>query len=115
MKYQCNFCKRPFIHTAEIIEMNPTGLNEDLTKKLLPNAAQVTTQVCPFCLNKDYTEFVEPVVSEQKTVGVLVIDLVPGDNIALNKALADGYEIVGRYAKAYTLEKKQPIKTEAKT
>ena len=46
--------------------------------------------------------------TEQRTEAVLVIDLVVGENLALNKALADGYEIVGRYAKQYTLEKKKP-------
>jgi hypothetical protein len=68
-------------------------------------------KICPQCdgHNSNISEFIEPVVPEQKTVAVLVVDLVTGENLVLNKALVDGYEIVGRYAKAYTLEKKAPL------
>ena len=64
--------------------------------------------VCPFCYSKEYAEAPPEPATEQRTEAVLVIDLVTGENLALNKALADGYEIVGRYAKQYTLEKKKP-------
>jgi hypothetical protein len=49
-------------------------------------------------------------VSEQKTVAVLVVDLVTGENLALNKALSEGYEIAARYSKQYILEKKEALK-----
>ena len=63
------------------------------------------THVCPYCESLDISEAPKP--AEAKVQKVLVIDLISGDNPALNKALADGYEIVGRYAKQYTLELKQ--------
>jgi hypothetical protein len=119
MLYQCSKCQKQFTHPAKQTDysFNNIAIDDFLqsaSKEFMhPGDFTVTSQieaaVCPFCRSREYAEFIDPVVSERKTVGVLVVDLVTGDNIALNKALADGYEIVGRYAKQYTLEKKEPL------
>jgi hypothetical protein len=64
------------------------------------------TQVCPFCQSKTFTEYVEP--EAEAVSNVLVIELSTGPQLAIDKALADGYKVVGRYAKQYVLEKCTP-------
>lgn len=104
MKYQCKQCTKIFIHPAKQTNYAFNNQNpEDFTLTSINEAS-----VCPFCRSREYSEFTEPIITDQKTTAVLVVDLVTGENLALNKALADGYEIIGRYAKQYTLEKKAP-------
>lgn len=99
MNYQCTMCKATFIHPAKLVITNPT------TEKNAIDVFEVST--CPHCKSIEYTE-TEKI--ETRVTKVLVVDLVSGENLALNKALADGYEIVGRYAKQYTLElKEKPV------
>jgi hypothetical protein len=97
------------MHPAKRTEPDPNLQNQVVVSGTI-GIAYVTTEsnVCPFCHSKEYTEAPPEPATEQRTEAVLVIDLVTGENLALNKALADGYEIVGRYAKQYTLEKKKP-------
>jgi hypothetical protein len=58
------------------------------------------TQVCPFCQSKVFSE-----VQEADVANVLVVELTTGPQIAIDKALADGYLVVNRYAGKYVLEK----------
>jgi hypothetical protein len=99
--YQCQNpeCLKQFLHTAKLT----TGSNSTQFVSLLE------TQVCPFCNSKNYTDYVEIVTEE--TANVLVIELTTGPQIAIDKALAEGYKVVARYAKQYHLEK---AKTEVK-
>src|SRR4030042_5887626 len=106
MKHQCEDCKKVFLHPSKATEMHPVYINGKIRQDTV-----MESTVCPYCFSLNLIEVVDPLVSEQKTVGVLVIDLVPGDNLALNKALTDGYEITGRFSKQYILDKKDPNKT----
>jgi hypothetical protein len=56
--------------------------------------------VCPFCETKTFTE-----EKEADVANVLVVELTTGPQIAIDKALSEGYKVVGRYAKQYVLEK----------
>lgn len=117
MKYQCQNkdCGKVFLHPAkEVIYFRQHTEDNSFKdpelgefKGWVTNPQKtVENTLCPFCHSLEYAEYVEPVI-EQRTEAVLVVDLVTGENLALNKALAEGYEIVGRYAKQYTLEKKK--------
>jgi hypothetical protein len=57
-------------------------------------------QVCPFCQSKTFTE-----EKDADVANVLVVELTTGPQIAIDKALSEGYKVVGRYAKQYILEK----------
>ena len=61
---------------------------------------------CPYCLseNLNISEYIEPII-EEETANVLVIELTTGPQIAIDKALSEGYIIKNRYAKNYVLEK----------
>ena len=113
MKYQCDTCHKNFLHPAKQTEITGRARiyksEEEMATRSAPtedDSLQLEYNVCPFCQTRSYSEFVEPAIPDAKVSAVLVVDLVSGENLAINKALADGYEIVSRYAKAYTLEKK---------
>lgn len=116
MKYQClaENCKKTFSHPAKYIVNQYSNIEQKNSGLAIIEPvvlSSIEEYVCPFCKGKEFAEYVEPLQAEQKTVAVLVVDLVSGENLALNKALADGYEIVSRYSKSYTLEKKDAVAT----
>jgi hypothetical protein len=110
MLFECQNpeCKKHFHYTAK------------LTEQIIPNSIytgfpvnNTETSVCPFCLSKEFIEYIPPVEPTEQPVNVLVIDLTTGPQLQVDRALADGYKIVNRYAKSYVLEKCG--KVEAKT
>jgi hypothetical protein len=126
MLFECQKCKERFHYPAKLITL---GMPQDDLKmlsafiaeapkdsELIPlidiftnlkkafDMASLERCVCPFCQSKTFAEYIEPTVTEQ-TVNVLVIDLTTGPQLQVDRALADGYKIVNRYAKSYVLEK----------
>jgi hypothetical protein len=103
-------CQKHFNHPAKVMEHRnkETIKHPDMTKELNPiegDFVETEFTLCPFCRSVEYTEFVEPIVEEEVT-NVLTIEFGNvGAQLAIDRALADGYKIVGRYAKSYTLEK----------
>jgi hypothetical protein len=98
MQYVCEN-NHHFMHPAKqvlsiddrrTILMGNLGVQGDYTE----------TSVCPFCLSKTFTE-----EKEADVANVLVVELTTGPQIAIDKALSEGYKVVGRYAKQYILEK----------
>jgi hypothetical protein len=66
----------------------------------------VETSVCPFCHSKTFSE-----EKEADVANVLFVELTTGPQIAIDKALADGYKVVNRYSGKYVLEKtKEAVK-----
>jgi hypothetical protein len=115
MLFECQNpeCNEKFHHAAKQVLNQFTTLKatDDMpTQAVL--AESVERYVCPFCKELTFTEFVEPTDIEQP-INVLVIDLTTGPQLQIDRALADGYKIVNRYAKSYVLEKCG--KVEAKT
>jgi hypothetical protein len=72
-----------------------TSINEDSYESL-------EVSVCPFCQSKTFDEYQEPVANVES---VYIYELTSGPQLGLDKLLADGYVIVNRYAKTYSLEK----------
>lgn len=97
MQYQCNE-KHIFLFP----DITHNGLVKDGVEW-----AWTETKVCPECGSHLLSEYVE-VVTEEQIENVLVIELTSGPQIAIDKALADGYVIKNRYAKNYVLEKCKP-------
>ena len=114
MQYECTSCKKHFIHTSK--RTTPAAylnLFKDQNLESFQKTEEIgtiETYVCPFCFSKEYIEYTEPETTESP-INVLVIDLTSGPQIAIDRALADGYKIVNRYAKQYVLEK--TVKSEA--
>jgi hypothetical protein len=71
------------------------SINEDSYESL-------EVSVCPFCQSKTFDEYQEPVANVES---VYIYELTSGPQLGLDKLLADGYVIVNRYAKTYSLEK----------
>jgi hypothetical protein len=104
MLFECQKCKERFHHPAKqthFFEPKNIEINEDTTIKV---GDCLESDICPFCFSKKYAEYIEPTITEQP-VNVLVIDLTTGPQLQVDRALADGYKIVNRYAKSYVLEK----------
>lgn len=86
-------CLKLFHYTAKLT----TGTNQ-------PIISLVEKAVCPYCHGLDFLEYVEPVTVEQ-IESVYIYELGSGPQTVLDGLLAQGYRIVNRYAKTYSLEK----------
>jgi hypothetical protein len=87
-----------FLHSAKLT-----------TTTLLTNTEKsesVEIQICPYCHSLDISE-----APEDTPQNTLVIELTVGPQIAIDKAVAEGYKIVNRYAGKYVLEKPKFIET----
>jgi hypothetical protein len=119
MKYQCETCKKTFIHPAKVTENtysqpqkivdNTTAGTINLTEFTSLVLKAVETPTCPHCKSKEYVEFVEPIVTEE-IANVYIYDLTNGPQTDLDGLLAQGYRIVNRYSKQYHLEKPKEAK-----
>jgi len=107
--YQCSECGKVFLHLAK----KTVQIGADDKKQVLISLGATTivmsiptleTYVCPFCQSLAYEELREP---DREVEAVYVHDLTSGPQTALEGLLAQGYEVVGRYAKQYILEKKK--------
>ena len=90
---KCLICGQAFLYPATLTE----------TKE---NGDVLESKVCPFCrsIKIDLQEPEVPIDVVQPT-NVYVYDLKTGANPELDTLLSQGYQIVGRYAKQYNLEK----------
>jgi hypothetical protein len=104
MLFQCGECKKTFHYPAKQTIPTLNGGLTPITTYMHPAdnviTSQIETSVCPFCYSKTFTE-----EKEADVANVLVVELTTGPQIAIDKALAEGYKVVGRYAKQYILEK----------
>jgi hypothetical protein len=91
-------CKKTFIYSAKLIENKPKPSIDDMTYE------ETETQVCPFCLWKEFVVVEEPQPTAEEIAHVYVADLHSGENSEIDALLAKGWKIVARYAKAYVLE-----------
>lgn len=110
MKYECQDCKKQFLHTAKYshfiqskdIEPNSFAINlEDAVERY----------VCPYC----YSLNIIDVLIEQQPKGK-IIALVSVPNNAVNDFLAEGYEVMEDkiYAKETVLIKREKLQEEQK-
>lgn len=109
MKFQCEN-GHVFHYPAKLLT---TQLPSEETAKVaekeeIPVFDTLETSVCPYpdCQTIKFSEYVEPAEDTEK---VLVIELTTCPQIAIDKALADGYKVVARYAKQYILEKTKTV------
>jgi hypothetical protein len=103
MKYQC-VNGHLFLHVAKqvhFLEAKDINIDEDTTTKVMDT---IEASCCPYCYSKLISEIevVEPVANVES---VYIYELTSGPQLGLDKLLADGYVIVNRYAKTYSLEK----------
>ncbi|MCL2359687.1 hypothetical protein [Candidatus Bathycorpusculum sp.] len=94
MTYQCSECGKVFEQPAKLHE----------TSTLDPNSVRILESwVCPFCEKPTYTLIEKPLTPQIEAV--YVFDLHSGPQTHLNNLLSEGWQITGRYAKQYILEK----------
>jgi len=118
--YKCAACGRTFSHPAKQTIEKPVMQFKYSSNCLEPNnyttsalpveqQSKITLEVyvCPFCESNNFVVQEEPIVTED-VEGVYVADLVSGANPEIDKLLASGWIIKGRFAKQYTLEKPKP-------
>jgi hypothetical protein len=84
---------------THFLEPKDIQVDEDTTFKA---GDTVETHCCPFCQSLNFDEI--PTI-EKQVEAVYVHELTTGPQTALDGLLAQGYVIVGRYAKQYILEK----------
>ena len=116
MKFRCNNpeCKREFMYAAKkTVGVGENGeeaaLFTSIGHGLMIADRKLETHVCPFCLKKDFDELLPEAKPEQRVVAVWVHDLTTKEQTDLNGLLQQGYEVVGRYAKQYILEKREEV------
>jgi hypothetical protein len=99
MQFICSKCKEKFHYPAKqtnndlSIGMNTLGVKES-----------IEVSVCPFCLSKSFTEYIEP---EADITSVLSCELGAVDGF-----LKQGYIVKELYAKTATLVKREVPKKE---
>ena len=93
MKYVCATCNKVFLHTAKYIDTKPTTKEHYILPDLVVESA-----VCPHCLSKEYSEYVE----EESLV--VSIKKVPHEEA--DKLIAEGYQPKEYYAKDVVMVKK---------
>jgi hypothetical protein len=103
MKYQCSK-GHIFSHAAKLIENH---VRDFQYSSMTPQPTSYPDNVlefaiCPICQSKTFDEYQEPVANVES---VYIYELTSGPQLGLDKLLADGYVIVNRYAKTYSLEK----------
>jgi hypothetical protein len=64
----------------------------------------IESKQCPECGSIHFTEYTEPIIPAT-VESVYIYDLTSGPQTELNGLLAQGYVIINRYAKTYSLEK----------
>jgi hypothetical protein len=97
-----------FHYPAKQIRTLRSGYAQDSSKEEMKESffdRTIEKSVCPECNSIHFTEYVEP---SNKVQNVYVYDLTSGPQTTLDALLAQDYDIVARYAKAYHLEKKKP-------
>ena len=110
MKYTCEN-KHEFLHPAKKTVFTPPvfQLNQSTDATLKPVTSEtIEISVCPQCQSIHYTESPE---LEPQVQNVYIYDLTSGPQTELDGLLAQGYRIVARYSKTYTLEKLKEAKT----
>jgi hypothetical protein len=107
MKYQCNNpeCRKQFMHVATHKEFEKVVYNGE--NNLITPAAENEIPCCPYCKSSNYDEIVVEVVKPvpEEIESVYIYELTTGKQEELDNKLAEGYKIVGRFAKQYHLEK----------
>ena len=106
MKYQCDACKKVFLHPAKrmftsvapIPDPTKFQTTSAITKEDL-NSVTTETHVCPYCDSINLTEYLE---SEPSITSVVSVDIADVDG-----KLKEGYIVHELYAKTATLVKKE--------
>lgn len=106
MKYQCNTCKKVFIHPAKLNIVRKLSKINDKTESVGSFCYQeikeipletIERYVCPFCDSLTFSEFQEP---EESITSVKSVSLEEVDGWLLQ-----GYVVRELYAKTATLVK----------
>jgi hypothetical protein len=97
MKYECCKCKELFTHTAKEVNHKTVGIVDGFE-----DYENYETQVCPFCHNVKFTEFVEPEVELEDVISV--------EYVNVGAKIAEGYKVKEIYAKSVTLVKPKVVK-----
>ncbi|MFA5366263.1 MAG: hypothetical protein WC325_13865 [Candidatus Bathyarchaeia archaeon] len=112
MIYECQKCKKQFhLATKQIIQETPTTyLNFDATyaNEHPQKTVTITTEayVCPHCGSKEFNEYKEPQLAENKLENIISLkDVAPND---ADTWLSQGYVVLQTWQKNVFVAKYKP-------